>query len=52
MLDQGNAQKDIAETLGVDKGYVSRIKSQAIKDGHLTKDGKLTQSGFILTHGA
>jgi len=46
MKDKGISQKDIGETLGIDKGYVSRIIKRAIRDGHLTKDGKLTQSGM------
>ena len=47
MLDQGVSQKEIVETLGIDKGYVSRIKKQAIKDGYLSTKSKLTQSGFM-----
>jgi len=50
MLDEGIQQTDIATALGVDKGYVSRIKGKAIKDGQLSKDGKLTQSGFLLVN--
>ena len=52
LLDQGKAQKDIAESLGVDKGYVSRIKNQAVRDGFITADGKLTQSGYVFIHGS
>jgi DNA-binding transcriptional regulator LsrR (DeoR family) len=52
MIDQGMTQKDIAESLGLDKSYVSRIKSQAEKDGHIGANGKLTQSGYIYIHGA
>ncbi len=50
-LDEGVSQKDISDTLGIDKGYVSRIKKQAIKDCQLSKDGKLTQTGFIYVNG-
>ena len=46
MVAEGYDQKTIVEELGITKGYVSRIKQQAIKDGHLTSKGKLTQSGF------
>jgi putative DNA primase/helicase len=52
MLDQDMAQKDIAEALGIGAGYVSRVRSQAVKDGHLAPNGKLTQSGFVFIHGA
>jgi 5S rRNA maturation endonuclease (ribonuclease M5) len=47
LLDEGLTQKDIATELNIDKGYVSRIKKQAIADGHLTTKNKLTQSGFL-----
>lgn len=50
MIDEGIAQVDIANTLGIDKAYVSRVKSQAIKDGYLSEKGKLTQSGFLLVN--
>ena len=46
MIGEGYDQKTIVEELGITKGYVSRIKKDAIKDGHLTTKGKLTQSGF------
>lgn len=50
MIDEGVKQQDIAEALHIDKGYVSRIKSQALKDGHLTDKGKLTQTGFEMVN--
>jgi hypothetical protein len=46
LLDEGLSQKDVAETLGVSKGNVSKVKSQAIEDGWLTPKNKLTQTGF------
>ena len=46
MIDEGVKQDDIAKSLGVDKGYVSRVKIKAIKDGHLTDKGKLTPTGL------
>jgi len=46
MISDGLSQKDIADDLGISKGYVSQIKKKAISDGHLTKKGELTQSGF------
>ena len=47
MLDEGMAQVDIAQALGIHKGTVSKIRGQAIKDCQLSKNGKLTQTGFI-----
>ena len=47
MLDEGLDYNAIVETLGVTKGYISKVKKQAIRDGHLTAKGKLTQSGFM-----
>ncbi len=47
LLDEGISQKDIAEALGVDKGYVSRLVKQAKKDVLISDKGKLTQTGFM-----
>jgi hypothetical protein len=52
LLDNGMSQKDIAYTLELSKGYVSKIKLQAEKDGYITPAGKLTQTGYILNYGA
>lgn len=46
MSDEGLTVTEIAKTLDVDKGYVSRIRQSAINDGILSKNGKLTQAGF------
>jgi len=46
MFDDGFDQKAIVEMTGLSKGYVSKIKNRAAKDGLLTKKGKLTQDGF------
>jgi 5S rRNA maturation endonuclease (ribonuclease M5) len=46
MLDEGHAQKDIAELLGIHKGTVSKIRKTAINEGLITPDNKLKQSGF------
>ncbi|MBL7203249.1 MAG: AAA family ATPase [Desulfobacteraceae bacterium] len=51
LLDEGLKNQDIVTTLNIDKGYVSRIKNQAIKDGVLSKIGKLTQSGYVKVYG-
>lgn len=48
MIDEGTKQQEIALQLGITKGYVSRIRSDAVKDGHLTANGKLTQIGLML----
>ena len=45
-LDEGMAAKDIAEELGITSGRVSQIKAEAVKEGLITKEGKLTQTGF------
>jgi predicted ATP-dependent serine protease len=50
MLDEGIAQVEIGKMLDVTKGYVSRIKAKAINDGYLSKQGKLTPSGFELVY--
>ena len=47
LLDEGLSQSEVKDTLGIDKGYVSRIRKQAIKDGLLTPKNKLTQSGYV-----
>lgn len=46
LLDEGCTQAEVSTALSVDKGYISRIKKQAIRDGLLTEQNKLTQSGF------
>jgi 5S rRNA maturation endonuclease (ribonuclease M5) len=47
LLDEGLSQKDVAEHLAVDKGYVSRVRKAAIKDCLLTEKNKLTPTGFL-----
>jgi len=46
LLDQGLSQTDVKDTLEIHKATVSKIRSQAIKDGLLTPKNKLTPSGF------
>jgi putative DNA primase/helicase len=48
MLDEGISQSDVAKALGIDRSYVNRIKMRALKDGHLSRTGKLTESGYSL----
>lgn len=52
MIDEGMKQEDIANVLGVTKGFVSQIKTKAIKDGHLDSHGKLTLEGKSLVNEA
>jgi putative DNA primase/helicase len=51
MADEGQRQTDIADALGVTRGYVSRVVRAAIKEGYMTAKGKLKQSGFRMIHG-
>lgn len=51
LLDEGLSQTDVKDNLNIHKGTVSRIRSQAIKDGLLTPKNKLTQSGFMAVNG-
>lgn len=46
MLDQGAKQNEVVEVLGVTKGYVSKVRTKAIKDGLLSEKNKLTMDGF------
>jgi putative DNA primase/helicase len=50
MIDEGISQSEIGRILGVDRSYVSRTKTKAIKDNLLTPKGKLTQSGFSMVN--
>jgi hypothetical protein len=52
LLDKGLNQTEIAKILGISEGYVSKIKSQGEKDGLITPNGKLTQSGYVFIHSA
>ena len=49
-VDEGIKQEDIAEILGVSKGFVSQVKTKAIKDGQLDSHGKLTPEGRNLVN--
>lgn len=52
MLDQGVKQNDVAGAIGVTKGYVSKVRAKAIKEGHLSEKNKLTIEGFqVLQNG-
>lgn len=45
-VHEGMINKEIAETLDIDKSYVSRVKKKAIQDSILTAKGKLTKTGL------
>jgi putative DNA primase/helicase len=51
LLDEGHNQSDVASIVGVHKGYVSKIRKQAIKEGQMTPKNKLTQSGCGVIYG-
>lgn len=46
LLDEGHKQIDVAQMVGITRGYASKIIAQASRDGFLTSKGKLTQSGL------
>jgi putative DNA primase/helicase len=46
LLDEGISQKGVAEMLEVDPGYVSRVRKLAIEDKWMTKNNKITQTGY------
>ena len=47
MLNEGLDPSAIAEALDISRAYISKTKSQAIRDGILSKNGKFTQAGFM-----
>ncbi len=51
LSDQEIGVTDIASALGVAKSYVTKIRQGAVKDGFLSKSGKLTQAGFSHVYG-
>ena len=51
LISENMDQKAICETLDLSKGYVSKLRAKAIKDGYLSSKGELTQSGFTLIMG-
>jgi hypothetical protein len=48
LLDEGVKQIEVADSLGINRGQVSKIRRRAIKDGHLTSKNRLTQSGYLV----
>lgn len=46
-IDDGLDNKTICETLDISKGYVSRVRKEAIETGLLTKQGKLRHDGIV-----
>jgi len=51
MLDEGADYNMITDTLGISKGYITKIKKQAVEEELLTAKGKLTPSGFDYVSG-
>ena len=51
LLDEGLDQKSISDAVGYSKGQISKIKSWAINEGILSKQGKLTPGGFDYVYG-
>jgi hypothetical protein len=46
LLNDGISQAKIAKELGLSAGRISQIKYEAMRDGILTKNGKLTNTGW------
>lgn len=51
LINDGIESKTICETLNLSKGYVSKIRTKLLSDGHITEKGKLTQAGFQVLNG-
>ena len=48
MIDEGMEYDAIKAALGLSsKGFITKVKQDAIKAGHLTEKGKLTQAGTL-----
>jgi hypothetical protein len=47
MIDDGSSYDAICDALSITKGYISQVKTKAIKDGYMNKQGKLTQQGVV-----
>lgn len=47
MLDEGREYDMIKEALGCAKSYITKVKQEAIKVGHMAANGKLTQAGTL-----
>jgi hypothetical protein len=47
MLDEGFEYDAICSSLSITKGYITKVKKQAVRDNLLTPGGKLSQSGFM-----
>lgn len=45
-LDQGMSQSEVASLLNTTKGWVSKVRAEAIKEKLLTEKNKLTPNGF------
>ena len=47
MLDDGLTPNDIAEELRISKSRVSQIKAGCLREGLISENGKITQTGFL-----
>jgi hypothetical protein len=47
MLDDGLDYETITKNLGITKGYISRIRKDALSQGLITPEGKLTGPGSL-----
>jgi hypothetical protein len=51
LLDGGTKQHEISDIVGISKGRVSQIKQWAYDQDYLSKNNKLTQTGFTFVNG-
>jgi hypothetical protein len=47
LLNIGTTHRDIAGEIGISVGQVSKIRTQAFKDGYINENGKLTDLGAL-----
>jgi putative DNA primase/helicase len=50
-LSEGETKAEIAKATNLSAGYISKIKTQAVKDGYLTKKCSLTEPGKVYVSG-
>ncbi len=48
LLDQGENYNTIVTDLGITKGYITKVKNEAINKGYMDDGSKLTSSGHVL----
>lgn len=47
MLDEGMDYEAIMKGIGISKGYISKVRKDAVSQGFITSDAKLTDSGRV-----